>query len=63
MTRNEARKLIKTNIPSKYSNTVVLLLLPAGGPDLPEGQRQRRAEITTTRASLLRSAAVESQTA
>jgi hypothetical protein len=59
MTRSEARKLIKTNAPSKYSNTVLMLLLRLVDLTYRKDKDNAEREITTTRASLLRAAAVE----
>jgi hypothetical protein len=59
MTRNEARKLIKTNAPSKYSNSIVLLLLRLVDLTYRKDKDNAALQITTTRASLLRAAAVE----
>lgn len=59
MTRNDARKLIKTHIPSKYSNSVVLLLLRLVDLTYRKDKDNAEREITTTRASLLRAAAVK----
>lgn len=59
MTRNDARKLIKTHIPSKYSNSIVLLLLRLVDLTYRKDKDNAEREITTTRASLLRAAAVK----
>jgi hypothetical protein len=59
MTRNEARKLIKSNAPSKYSNSIVMLLLRLVDLTYRKDKDNAALEITTTRASLLRAAAVK----
>jgi hypothetical protein len=59
MTRNEARKLIKSNAPSKYSNSIVMLLLRLVDLTYRKDKDNAALEVTTTRASLLRAAAVK----
>jgi hypothetical protein len=58
VTRNDARKLIKTHAPTKYSNSVVLLLLRI--VDLTYRKDKDNAEhfVETPAASLMRSAAI-----
>lgn len=58
MTRNEARKIIKTHTQTRYSNSVLLLLLRVVDLTYRKDKDNAEREIETTTASLMRAAAV-----
>jgi hypothetical protein len=58
MTRNEARKIIKSHAPSKYSNSAVLLLLKLVDATYRKDKDNAERETETTTATLMRAAAI-----
>lgn len=61
MTRNEARKIIKTRVQTRYSNSVMLLLLKIVDLTYRKDKDNAEREIETTAASLMRAAAIETR--
>ena len=59
MTRSEARKIIKTHTQTKYSNSVVLLLLKLVDLTYRRDQDDVGREIETTTTNLMRAAGVK----
>ena len=57
-TRNEARKIIKNHSPTKYSNSVVLLLLRIVDLTYRKDKDNAEREVQTSAISLLKAAAV-----
>jgi hypothetical protein len=59
MTRNEARKIIKTHTQTRYSNSVLLLLLKIVDLTYHKDKDNAEREIETTAVSLMRAAGVK----
>jgi hypothetical protein len=61
VTRNEARKLIKTRVQTRYSNSVMLLLLKIVDLTYRKDKDNAECQIETTADSLMRAAAVKTR--
>lgn len=59
MTRNEARAIIKTKAQTRYSNSIMLLLLKIVDLTWRKNKDEAEIEITTTAANLMKAARVK----